>query len=209
MKISERYRNYIDETARKPSGKRGIGLYNDPKSHYQGFDIIVRDLAFRDRDQYVEIGCGGGILLNMALKKVESAAALDHSSDMVALSKKNNAEAVTAGRVEILQGDATALPWQDNSFTTAANANMFFFITQPEKVLSEIHRVLKPGGRFSMVTMSNNLLGKIAFGLLYRMRTYSNRRMKVLLKDAGFTNIEIRSTFPFSQICYAVKPEKP
>jgi hypothetical protein len=38
----------------------------------------------------VEIGRGGGILLRMALEKVKRTCAIDHSSDMVELYRKNN-----------------------------------------------------------------------------------------------------------------------
>lgn len=205
MNLSARYQNFIDRTARKPSGVKGMKLYNDPKSHYKGFDAIMEKLNLQNTDEYIEIGCGGGILLRMVLQKVKKAAALDHSADMVELSKENNAEYVESGQAEILQGDAAKLPWKDNSFTTAASAHMFFFVEKPEQVLSEIYRVLKPRGRFALVTMNNNILGKLAFGILYQLRTYSNRKMTGLLTSAGFKDIEVKSKCPFSQICFARK----
>ena len=205
MGLTGRYQYYIDRTARKPSGDIGKALYNDPKSHYKSFGIIKHLLDLQESDEYIEIGCGGGILLGMVLPKVKSAAAIDHSPDLVELSKENNAEFVKSGRAEIVEGDAAELPWKNSSFTAAASAQMFFFVEKPEKVLSEIYRVLKPGGRFAMATMSNSILSKLVFGFLYQLRTYSDKKMAKLLNDAGFKEVKIVSKFPFLQTCYAVK----
>jgi len=47
---------------------------------------------------------------------------------MVQIAIEKNQEAISEGRVEIVQGNAESLPWDDNSFTCAAAANVFFFI---------------------------------------------------------------------------------
>ncbi len=204
MGLTKKRKDFIDRTARKPHGKNAIKNYNEPKAHYKGFQIILEKLNLSSQDKYFEIGCGGGVLLKMVLEKVNFCAAIDHSCDMVQLSIKNNRQAVENGRAEVVCGDAVKLPWEDNTFTAGASANMFFFIEQPQVVLFEIFRVLKPGGRFVMVTMGKGLLGKITFGWLYSLRTYSNKEMKSMLMAAGFCNIDIKTRF--SQICCCEKP---
>lgn len=204
MSILKKRKDFIDRTARKPYGKSAIKAYNKPKGHYKSFRIIMEKLNLTSQDEYFEIGCGGGVLLEMALKKVRDGAAIDHSLDMVQLSIKNNKLAIEENRADIVQGDAVKLPWADNIFTAGASANMFFFIEQPQEALCEVFRVLKPGGRFAMATMGKGLLGKISFGWLYSLRTYSNRDMQLMLHTAGFTKIEVKTRI--AQICYAVKP---
>jgi SAM-dependent methyltransferase len=204
MILTEMRKKFIDRTARKPGGKAGVKMYNNPKAHFKGILIIMDRLNLSPEDEYFEIGCGGGQLLGIALERVKFAAAVDHSPDMVALSKKNNQQHLKQKRTEILVGNAEQLPWPDNRFTAGASAHMFFFVEQPEKVLSEIYRVLQPGGRFALVTMGNGLLGKICFGWLYSLRTYSDDKMRTMLRNAGFSKIEVRSRY--SQVCYAEKP---
>ncbi len=73
---------------------------------------------------------------------------------------------------EILQGSAESLPWKTGQFTACASANMFFFVKHPNEALSEIFRVLAPGGRFSMVTAGKSLLTRISMGWLYGLNIY-------------------------------------
>lgn len=124
---------------------------------------------------------------------------------MVELSRKNNADAIASGRAEILEGNVAALPWPDGRFSAGASANMFFFVPEPQKALSEACRVLRPGGRFALITLGDSLPGKIIFGWLYKLRLYSDARMEKMLKEAGFSRVEVHTRRFFYQICHAVK----
>ncbi len=163
-------------------------------------------LRLKEDDIYCEIGCGGGVLLNMAMAKVKRGAAIDHSEEMVDLSKDNNRKFLEKGGLEVLKGDAGELPWKSGVFTACASANMFFFVKNPRAMLSEVFRVLKPGGRFSLVTMGNGFIARMTFGWLYSLTTYSDREMTSMLKSAGFSKIRVTSTaMGLTQICYGVK----
>ena len=207
MSISAMRQRFIDRTARKPQGNWATKNYAAPKGHYRSFRIILDLLNLSSTDSYCEIGCGGGVLLGMALEKVDRAAAIDHSEDMVALSMRNNQKALEAGRVQIIQGDAAKLPWENDSFSTCACANMFFFIEEPEQMLAEIARILKPQGRFALATMGKSIIGTLSFGLLYGLHTYSDKTMSAMLSQAGFTNIRVKTKLFGLQICYAEKTQ--
>ncbi len=198
--------NFIDRTARKPSGKASRRTYRNPRSHYASFRMILELLELTAEDQYLEIGCGGGVLLKSALEAAAFGAGIDHSPDMVEVSRENNAEAIAAGRAEIVQGDVTALPWEDRRFSAVASANMFFFVEQPRQTLAEVYRVLCPGGRFVMVTTAKTLLMSLTFGWLYRLRSYSNVGMTGMLRLTGFCDITVETKRFLSQVCFARKP---
>ncbi len=205
MNLKQVRTNFVNRTARKPEGEWAVKNYRDPKAHYRSFRIIMNDLNLTGDDAYCEVGCGGGVLLNMAMKQAKNGAAIDHSQEMVEVSIDKNSDYIEEKRLEIIQGNAESLPWGKNSFSACASANMFFFVENPDSMLSEVCRVLKPGGRFSMVTMGDGFLSKISFGWLYSLKTYSNKDMELMLRAAGFKNIRVRTERAVFQICYAEK----
>jgi len=201
----------VEVTARKPRGWLGKLLYKNPKSHNRAYEAIVARLELKSDDKYLEIGQGGGMLLKLALEKVERAAAIDHSRDMVDLARENNSEAVAEGRAEIVAGDAHSLPWADGSFTCVACTAVFVFLERPVVALKELHRVLQDGGRIAIVTLPKfggklkNLLFSTVCGIWSAdMNRYSNAEMAHMLKAAGFENVQVQLSGN-RQLCYGEK----
>jgi SAM-dependent methyltransferase len=141
-----------DSLARCPSGWLARRFYRDPRPHFASFAETLAVLALGADDRLLEIGCGGGVLLERALRDAGSANAIDHSAEMVALASERNAEAIAAGRLTVEQAEAERLPFADGEFTAAALTNVFFFLYEPERVLDELHRVLVSGGRLAIRT---------------------------------------------------------
>jgi len=196
---------FIDSTAKRPQGKWARQYYGEPKSHMKAFAQTMEALAPRPDDAHLEIGCGGGYFLGMIQPKVARVAAIDHSPEMVEVARRANHDAVAAGLAEIVQGDAERLPWPDDSFTCSANTSMWFFLEHPERVLAELRRVLKPGGRLVITTIRRSWFNRLVWAL-YGLRLYSNRQMARMLGDGGFCEIEVVAKGLMGQIVTARKP---
>jgi SAM-dependent methyltransferase len=177
-----------DRKARKPSGPEARITYGDPIYHKPNFLAILNALAVKKDDYLLEVGCGGGVFLNWALKSGCRAAAIDHSPDMVALAKETNAEAVREKRLEILESEADRLPYPDSTFTCAVSTGVFGFISNPSGALSEVHRVLKKGGRYLMFTGTKELKGTPAAPepMASRLHFYEDDELVELVRRAGF-----------------------
>ncbi|MSP55398.1 MAG: methyltransferase domain-containing protein [Myxococcales bacterium] len=88
----------------------------------------------------LDVCCGSGVVGNSFKGKVGRVIGLDLTPEMVALSRTR--------LDEVVQGDVYDIPFPDNSFDGVCNREVLHLLPQPERPLSEIFRVLKPGGQF-------------------------------------------------------------
>ncbi len=89
----------------------------------------------------LEIGCGPGTLAGALLRWYPNAriTAVDRDSDFIAFAKENEKG------IEFLEGDATNLPFEDNTFDVTVSNTVAEHI-DPERFYGEQYRVLKSGG---------------------------------------------------------------
>ena len=85
----------------------------------------------------------------MALAAVSDLAidALDASTDMLSIARRNLQDAGLIGRVRPVCGDVHNLPYADGSIDLIVSRGSLFFWDDRVRAFSEIARVLRPGGR--------------------------------------------------------------
>jgi SAM-dependent methyltransferase len=184
---------FTDRYARRPSGAQARSTYADPLYHYPNFRVILAELALTADDHFLEVGCGGGALLKAALESGCRAAAIDHSPDMVRLARQTNAAAVAAGRLDVREARADALPFADATFTCAAMTGVLGFLPDPVAAFAEIRRVLRPGGRFVGLGSDPELRGTPAAPepMESRLRFYDDQELEELGRAAGFREVRL------------------
>ena len=182
-----------DRRARRPEGAEARKTYGDPIFHYPGFRVMLDELRLTRDDYLLEVACGGGAMLKRALESGCRAAAMDHSAEMVRVAAESNADAVAAGRLDVRQGDAASLPWPDATFTCAAMTGVLGFLADPVRVLAEIRRVLKPGGRAVVMGADPELRGTPAAPepIASRLTFYDSAALEALGRKAGFEEVRV------------------
>jgi ubiquinone/menaquinone biosynthesis C-methylase UbiE len=110
-------------------------------------------LAVQPSDRILEIGFGTGQLIGMLAKAASSGfvAGVDPSPLMLSTAWKRNERWIHAGRVDLRLGTASSLAWADGTFDKATALHNFQFWSDPEHDLSEVARVLRPGGLLLLV----------------------------------------------------------
>ena len=178
----------------KPTGFFGKILAKGmARGHKDFYKNAARVISPTNDDIYLEIGFGSGIFIKKYMSHVSKIAGIDYSEDMVKLASDINRRLVESGKAEFKQGYASLLPWADNEFTVVATIETFFFLTEIEKSLKEIFRVLKPGGRLIIEMAFNKDDGAEHERHIKKMnlKLYSGEEMKKMLKNAGFNDIVI------------------
>lgn len=193
----ERVANALTSSqARRPSGRLARALYGGARAHQDGFRDTLHALALEREDRLVEIGCGGGIFLELALRRCGFAKAVDHSPEMVRLTSERNAQAIRNGRLDVLQGCAERLPFGDLEFTAAAMTDVLLVLDDPDAVLAELHRVLAHDGRLVVHTRApeaRRLMGRLGLGwMARRLRFYDDDQLGGMITAAGFRRVTVR-----------------
>lgn len=104
----------------------------------------------------LDIGCGAGMDLLLAAKKVGPAGraiGVDMTEAMVERAKAS-ARAAGLPHVEVRKGDATQLPVADAAVDVVISNGVLNLVPEKELVLAEIMRVLKPGGRIQIADIA-------------------------------------------------------
>jgi SAM-dependent methyltransferase len=110
-------------------------------------DFVLEALHEVGPSRVLEVGPGKGELAErIALELRGEVIGVDQSERMVEL---------TRGRgVEACVGDVQTLPFEDGSFDAAVAAWMLYHVPDVGRAVSELARVLRPGGRLIAVTNS-------------------------------------------------------
>lgn len=128
------------------------------------YEGIVNELDISDESCLLDIGFGNGYLEKMIMKKGKChITGIDISEDMVRKAIENNQKYVDAGAVIFQLGDCCNLDFPDSSFDAGTTINTIYFWEDTIKGLSEINRVLKPGGVFYNVVLPKEKLDKFFY----------------------------------------------
>lgn len=106
--------------------------------------VFLDWLAPAAGQRWIDIGCGNGAFTELLVERCAPAEiqGIDPSEGQLSFARSRH----TAGLAQFQQGDATALPFADDSFDAAVMALVIFFVPDPPKAVAEMRRVVKPGG---------------------------------------------------------------
>jgi ubiquinone/menaquinone biosynthesis C-methylase UbiE len=95
--------------------------------------------------RWIDVGCGNGAFTELLAERCAPAEiqGVDPSEPQLAFARARH----SAGIAQFRQGDARALPFDDNSFDVAAMALVIFFVPDPPAGVAEMARVVRSGGQ--------------------------------------------------------------
>ena len=110
---------------------------------------ILDDWRIPPGQRLLDIGCGAGQSAIPAARRGHRVTGIDIAENLVDHARaRAGSEGLDA---EFHVGDAEALPYEDRSFDAVITMIGAMFAPRPDKVVEEIARVLRPGGRLYMV----------------------------------------------------------
>ncbi|MBF6607804.1 MAG: bifunctional demethylmenaquinone methyltransferase/2-methoxy-6-polyprenyl-1,4-benzoquinol methylase UbiE [Flavobacterium sp.] len=163
---------------------------------------VLKIISDSKPDTILDIATGtGDLAILMAQTNASKIVGLDISVGMLEVGKKKVAAKNLTDRIELIVGDSEDMPFDDSSFDAITVAFGVRNFENLEKGLTEILRVLKPGGRFVVLETSNPT--KTPYKQGYKIYTKYLLPLigKVFSKDDaayGYLS-ESASVFPFGE----------
>jgi ubiquinone/menaquinone biosynthesis C-methylase UbiE len=159
--------------------------------------MLLETLTPRDR-RILDIGCGTGLFAVRALERFPRAEVwgLDLSDGMLRQGQARRQAA--AGRFHLVQGDSERLPFADNTFDAVTCTHSFHHYPHQRRVVAEMHRVLRPGGRLLIIDGDRDRFwGRFLFNFVVVMmegpvRHLRSRAFRKLYREAGFVEVSQR-----------------
>jgi ubiquinone/menaquinone biosynthesis C-methylase UbiE len=110
---------------------------------------MVAALELRGGERVLDVGCGTGLNFAALTERVGprgSIVGIDLTPEMLDRARERG-----WGNVELIEGDATSLPFRDESFSAVCSALALSVIPDWSRALREAWRVLEPGGRLAVL----------------------------------------------------------
>jgi SAM-dependent methyltransferase len=165
--------------------------------------FVHHQLGVDAGDRLLDVACGSGLAIELARLRGASCSGVDASARLVAVARDRNPEC------DIRVGDLNALPWDPASFDIVTSFRGIWGTTPG--AVSEIHRVLRPGGRLGITVWGHLKVSPGAWALaplrLATAEKVGNQAAMVslgrpgageqLLESCGFVDVE-RVEVPFA-----------
>jgi ubiquinone/menaquinone biosynthesis C-methylase UbiE len=166
-------------------------------------------LRLGGEQRVLDVACGPGNFTRVfaeALTGDGLAVGLDVSAPMLAQAVRDNAVA----RAAYLRADARRLPFPDGGFDAVCCYAALYLVPEPYTVLSELLRVLAPGGRIALMTSYRGSWepfrsAQTVVGWTAGLRMFDRDEITGVLRSAGLVEIEQRVT-GLAQVISARRP---
>ena len=129
---------------------------------------------FSGDERALDSGCGAGALAFALAPYVREVVGVDVSGELVAAGRPD-----APANVSLLEGDATALPFEAGEFDLAGCSRVLHHVRRPELVVSELVRVTRPGGRVLVIDQLGDIdpLRRLEIDRFERARDASHHRL--------------------------------
>jgi len=167
------------------------------------FAFFDRHLTDWQGISVLDVGCGGGYTCEFMAHRGAIVSGIDQSAKCIDAAQRH--AAVSQLSIDYQQGVAEALPHRDNTFDAVICVDVLEHVADVTQVLSEIARVMKPGGYFFfdtinrtfksrviMIWLLENILGDIQPGVHDWRKFIKPEELVQLLQHHHFGTIDLQ-----------------
>ncbi|MEH6996620.1 class I SAM-dependent methyltransferase [Neobacillus drentensis] len=189
MELIDRVKGFIDNQYRKPKGI--IGTYIGEKmvqQHKPETIWTVELLNIQQSESVLELGCGAGYAMKLILEQniIGKVVGLDLSPTVIRSAMIRNKKALKNEKAKLVHANIKSLPFEDEQFDKVFSIHTIYFWDELSATISEIFRVLKPGGVF-ILTFCDGENGEIWDGI----SSLIDKQLIPIMKNKGFLEVAL------------------
>ena len=210
---------------------RNLAYSENPQNQNQLFDMVkigfLKEIFPKGQNKMLEVGCGTAFVSLYFSKRGYETTCLDINQSILNVARQNFKKENAHG--QFLVGDAEKLPFADNQFDVVCSFGLLEHFKDPQTAITEMARVLKPGGlffadivpnRFSVQSLGNvfNFFVSLFYGLiklkprsgwekgirnfrpLYFENSFSWKKYRSFMEQADIKNLQVRGNRPFPRL---------
>ncbi len=125
---------------------------------------LVKFAGVRPGQDLLDVGCGTGVAAITAARTGARVCGVDLTPELLERARENSR--IPNLEIDFREGDAEALPFDDASFDVVLSQFGHMFAPRPNVAISEMLRVLRPGGTIAFTTWPPELLIGSSFALV-------------------------------------------
>jgi len=131
-----------------------------------------------------DLGCGTGQAAEAIAPAVRRVIAVDESGAMLTAARRR---LTGCDNVEVRSGGVEALPIDDNELDVALLMMVTHLVLEPAKVLAEVHRVLRPGGRLLLLDLTSHEREEYSHEMGHVWQGFTEERIRAWVGEAGLS----------------------
>ncbi|MDF0682390.1 MAG: methyltransferase domain-containing protein [Candidatus Nitrosocosmicus sp.] len=169
-------------------------FHKSHNSNQYGLNLMLKLSNPGKEDTVLDVACGPGIIACEYAKLVNHVTGIDLTPSLIERAKHVQKEQ-GLNNIEWRVGDVSNLPFSDESFSIVMTRASFHHIVDRKRVLEEMIRVCKIGGKILVVEVTPDNDKKEAFNHVEKLRepSYTNawtlEELTKTMKDLGAVNI--------------------
>jgi len=178
----------IASQLKHPKGEKGIEMANMMnETNINMTRHSIQNLNISKENKILELGHGNAGHVEFLLEQAENLkyCGLEMSELMFQEARQINRNFVSQKQAFFSLYDGNAIPFEDEFFDKIFTVNTIYFWQQPEELLSEIYRVLKPNGNFCLTFAEEDFMKTLPF-TQFEFKLYSTEKAKQLIEKTSF-----------------------
>ncbi|MFH6992268.1 class I SAM-dependent methyltransferase [Flavobacterium sp. FlaQc-48] len=178
----------IASQLKHPTGEKGIEMGNMMnETNINMTRHSVQNLHIASGDTILELGHGNAGHVAFIFEQAENIKyyGLEMSELMFQEARRTNRNYVSQKQAFFSIYDGNTIPFEDNIFNEVFTVNTIYFWQEPEKLLSEIYRVLQPKGILCITFAEESFMKQLPF-TQFEFELYSTEKAEKLMEKTSF-----------------------